>query len=79
MRSRKKANEHTSEKPISKEGTHYPLLHKSEPKGIVTSELEHIGNQMRKHYTPRPQVKKVEREYVRTMGIQLKRINDPVA
>jgi DNA-binding PadR family transcriptional regulator len=80
MRSRKKANELTSSEPICKEATHYPLLYKPEPEGIVILEVEHIGNRMRKHYALSPTGKKSgEKEYDRTMGIQPNYANDPVA
>lgn len=78
MRSRKKANERTSGEPICKEATRYPLLHKPESEGIVISELEDIGNQMRKQYTLLSTGKKVEEEYIRTIGIQPNYANDPV-
>lgn len=32
------------------EGALYPLLHKLEADGIVTTEMEHIGKRMRKYY-----------------------------
>jgi hypothetical protein len=54
------------------------LLYKPEPEGIVISELEDIGNQMRKQYTLLSTGKKVEEEYIRTIGIQPNYANDPV-
>ncbi len=33
------------------EGALYPLLHRLEEQGIVETELEHIGNRVRKYYT----------------------------
>ncbi len=36
------------------EGALYPLLHKLEAEGIVVTELENIGNRMRKYYTLTP-------------------------
>lgn len=33
------------------EGALYPLLHRLEEQGIVESELENIGNRVRKYYT----------------------------
>lgn len=36
------------------EGALYPLLHKLEAEGIVVTEMENIGNRMRKYYTLTP-------------------------
>ncbi len=33
------------------EGALYPLLHRLEEQGIVETEMEHIGNRVRKYYT----------------------------
>lgn len=40
------------------EGALYPLLHKLEEQGIVETELEQIGNRMRKYYSLTKQGKK---------------------
>lgn len=33
------------------EGALYPLLHKLEEQGVVETEMENVGNRMRKYYT----------------------------
>ena len=37
------------------EGALYPLLHRLEGEGVLTAELEHTGNRMRKYYRLTPQ------------------------
>ncbi len=40
------------------EGALYPLLHKLEEQGIVATEIEQVGNRMRKYYSLTKQGKK---------------------
>ncbi|MNS24971.1 lineage-specific thermal regulator protein [compost metagenome] len=37
------------------EGALYPLLHRLEGAGVLTAEMEHVGNRMRKYYRLTPQ------------------------
>lgn len=37
------------------EGALYPLLHRLEGEGVLSVEIEHIGNRMRKYYRLTPQ------------------------
>ena len=47
----RKAKEMTAGKLNITEGALYPTLHKLEAEGLVTVELEHIGNRPRKYYS----------------------------
>ena len=71
----------SAEEIILKEGSLYPLLHKMESKGIISSELIEVGNRMRKYYFLTQEGNNRSEEYISEMEkyIQLmKQILNPI-
>lgn len=59
-----RVKELTSGKIMITEGALYPLLHKLEAEGVVTTDLESIGKRTRKYYRLTPEGRTIAQELV---------------
>ncbi len=57
------------------EGALYPLLHRLEEQGVVETEMENIGNRMRKYYTLTKAGKKQTAVYVDELRTFIQSLN----
>lgn len=75
-----RVKELTGDKINITEGALYPLLHKLEAEGVVTTDQENIGKRIRKYYKLTPEGKSVAQELVDEFldfMVTIKHILDP--